>query len=89
MRALAIFRASLPPDHLKTVGAEGTLGDVRVAQGRFAEAEALVVGSYEKMVQQKERAPERERGLESVIALYDAWGRPDEAARCRALLTKQ
>ncbi len=85
LRSLDVFRASLPPDHLKIVGAEGTLGDVRVAQGRFEEAEPLVVGSYEKMVEQKERAPERVRGLESVIALYDAWGRSDEAARYRAL----
>jgi non-specific serine/threonine protein kinase/serine/threonine-protein kinase len=86
LRALAIYRATLPPDHLKTVSAEAMLGDVRVAQGRFEEAEPLVVGSYERMVARKERAPERRRGLESVIALYDAWGRPEEAGRYRALL---
>jgi non-specific serine/threonine protein kinase/serine/threonine-protein kinase len=89
LRALHIYRASLPPDHLKITGAESMLGAVRTAQGRFEEAEALVVGGYEKMVRQKERAPERRRGLETVIQLYEAWGRPEEAARYRALLPAQ
>ena len=85
-QALAIYRSSLPPDHLKIAGAESVLGAVRTAQGRYEEAEALLLGSYERMVRQKERTPERLRTLQGVIALYDAWGRPDEAARYRALL---
>jgi len=85
LRSLAILRASLPADHLKIAAAESVLGKVRTAQGRFEEAEPLVVESYERMVRQKEKAPERKRGLENVIGLYDAWGRPEEAARYRAL----
>jgi hypothetical protein len=38
------------------------------------------------MVEQKERAPERLRGLRAVIAVYEAWDQPEEAARYRALL---
>jgi non-specific serine/threonine protein kinase/serine/threonine-protein kinase len=85
--ALRIYRATLPADHLKIVTARSVLGGVRAAQGRFEEAETLVVASYEKMVEGKERAPERLRGLQAVIALYEAWGRPEEAARYRALLS--
>jgi serine/threonine protein kinase/tetratricopeptide (TPR) repeat protein len=85
-RSLAIYRAALPSDHVKIAGAESLLGAVRTAQGRFEEAQTLLVGSYEQMVRQKERAPERLRGLQRVIAFYDARGRRDEAARYRALL---
>ncbi len=88
-KALAIYRAALPADHLKIVAAESVLGEVRAAQGRFEAAEALVVGSYERMVAQKQRAPERLRGLQAVIAVYEAWGRPEEAARYRALRPAQ
>ncbi|MGH9258363.1 MAG: tetratricopeptide repeat protein [Acidimicrobiales bacterium] len=48
-RALRIARASLPADHWLIADAESHLGGCLAALGRFAEAEPLVVGSYERL----------------------------------------
>ncbi len=40
-RCLEIRREKLPEDHVLTAGASRLLGDILVAQGRYAEAEPL------------------------------------------------
>lgn len=69
--------------------AEGMLGETLAAQGRFAEAEPILLRSHEKIV-----AVVGETNwvaLESytrVIQMYDAWGKPEKAAPYRAALTR-
>ena len=44
--ALSILREKLPPRHWRTAFTEGILGAALAGQGRFAEAEPLLVASY-------------------------------------------
>ncbi len=58
-----------------------TLGRALAVQGRYAEAEPLLVESYEWLA---DAHPDDRRYLptlrQRVVELYEAWGRPDEAA---------
>ena len=61
------------------------LGGSLLGQGRYAEAEPLVVQGYEGMKARESRiaVPFRSRlreAAERVIRLYEAWGKPEQAA---------
>ena len=65
------------------------LGGALLVQGRYAEAESLVVAGYEGMKAREARiaVPARFRlreAAERVIRLYEAWGRPDPATAWKA-----
>lgn len=62
------------------------LGEALAGQGRYAEAEPLLVEGYEKMAPPKSAVSRKREALERVIKLYETWGKPEEAARYRALL---
>jgi hypothetical protein len=55
-----------------------------LGQGRFAEAEPLVVQGYERMKARESRMPVPDRSrlreaAERVVRLYEEWGKPDQA----------
>jgi eukaryotic-like serine/threonine-protein kinase len=84
VECLRIRRAQLPKDDWRTALAENTLGRCLTMQGRYAEAEPyltrscpLVLGAPAASTHYKREA------LENVITLYDAWGKPERAARYR------
>ena len=62
-----------------------------LGQGKYAEAEPLVVGGYEGMKAREAKIPAHgkiyltEAG-ERVARLYRAWGKPDQAAAWAAKL---
>jgi hypothetical protein len=67
------------------------LGGALSGQGRHAEAEPLVVPCYEGMKAREVRMPVPDRyrlreAAERVIRLYEAWGKPEQAARWKAKL---
>ena len=67
------------------------LGGSLLGQGRYAEAEPLVVAGYEGMKAREPRiaVPERFRlreAAERVVRLYEDWGRPDQAAAWKTKL---
>jgi tetratricopeptide (TPR) repeat protein len=81
-------KAKLAPDHRDTLLAQSELGDSYCHAGRFAEAEPLLAQAYEGFKERAARIPREEPGflnttLERLVYLYDAWGKPDEAARWR------
>jgi eukaryotic-like serine/threonine-protein kinase len=83
--ALAIRQSILPPGHWQVASAESALGRCLAKQGRFREAEPLLVGSFERL--SADRGPSHERtrdALRNLIEMYDAWGKPDMAAKYRA-----
>ncbi len=83
--ARQIFDRVLPAGHWRGAHADSVLGACLGAVGRFEEAEPLVTGGYEGLRQAKGDAAETTRdALERVVALYEAWGRPEEAERYRA-----
>jgi hypothetical protein len=65
------------------------LGACLADQGRFDESEALLLETY-KTLRETRGLKNRlvQANLVHVIALYDAWGRPDEAAEYRTLRRK-
>lgn len=85
--ALEIRRERKPPGHWKTAKTESILGACLAGQSRFEEAEPLVVNSYP--VISSDRGTRHRRTIEAcgrIIELYDAWGKPQEAAAYRARL---
>jgi eukaryotic-like serine/threonine-protein kinase len=59
------------------------------AQGKFSEAEPLVVQAFEDLrVNQRQLAGDQagmvREALDAVIAVYDAWGKPEKVAEWRA-----
>ena len=61
------------------------LGACLTAEGRYAEAEALLLRAHAGL--ESSRGRDHERTVEArqrLVALYEAWGRPDRAARWRA-----
>ncbi len=61
------------------------LGAALTGLGRYDEAEPLLLQSYPDILE--DRGPEHRRTREAarrIVALYDAWGKPDLAAEWRA-----
>ncbi len=80
-RCLEIRREALPEGHVLTARAENLLGDVLVGLRRYAEAETLLVASCSNIeVSSAASADDKRKAVESVIALYRAWGEPTKAA---------
>ncbi len=83
--ALELRRGALPEGHWLVASSQGALGTALAALGRFAEAEALLLESERGLT--AARGPGHVRSLEArrrLAALYEAWGRPEQAARWRA-----
>src|SRR5262249_29843425 len=78
------------PDTRETFDALALLGAALLGREKYADAELLLLQAYQgmrkpKMDQGHERhdALTERRFLEGLIQLYDAWGKPDEAAKWR------
>jgi serine/threonine-protein kinase len=88
--ALAIFRNALPSGHTYIGEAESVLGGCLTLSERYGEAEPLLLGSYPVLkAKTGERSPETRKARERIVRLYEAWGRPGEAARYRAEMTAE
>jgi tetratricopeptide (TPR) repeat protein len=81
---LEIRRAVLPKGHRAAAEAESLLGGCLVALRRYAEAEPLLVSSYEAL-QQDDAAPPRvlREAHERLVQLYQAWDKPGKAQEWR------
>ncbi len=79
--ALAIFRRS-ERDPWRVADAESVLGSCLAGQGRFSEAEPLLLQSLP--VLQKDSGPTyASAAAQRIVALYTAWGKPERAAEYR------
>ena len=83
--ALALSTRALGADHVNTAQARIKLGTVLAHVGRHTEAEALLLAGYRTLRGQTDPAdPWVETAREELAAVYDALGRPAQAARYRA-----
>ena len=57
------------------------LGAVLTGQGKYAEAERLVVDGFKRM--DAAPAPQRRLTRARIVKLYEAWGKPDKATEWR------
>jgi tetratricopeptide (TPR) repeat protein len=84
--AMRIFRQELGEGNSMAVYAGVHLGEALRGQGRYAEAEALLLAAFKRFeVPKPVTAHWRRHALVGLYRLYQAQGRLDEAARYRAL----
>jgi non-specific serine/threonine protein kinase/serine/threonine-protein kinase len=79
-------REKLTPNHWRTFEVQTTLGMALLGQKRYAEAETPLIQGYGGLKERKHTIPAGSRGqlnkaARALAELYDAWGKPDEAAR--------
>jgi tetratricopeptide (TPR) repeat protein/tRNA A-37 threonylcarbamoyl transferase component Bud32 len=77
------------PDHWTTFSTQSVLGASLAGQRKYAEAEPLLVSGFEGMKAREAKIPSGHKhrlakALDRLVNLYDAWEKPDEAAKWRA-----
>ena len=85
LECLAMRRKQLPEGDWLTCNAMSLLGGSLAGQGKYAEAEPLLIEGYEKMEPPPPLAFRKPEVLARVVELYEAWEKPEEAAKWRAL----
>jgi hypothetical protein len=88
--SVRIIRSVFGARHPQTAFVEATLGENLVAQGRFSEAEPILLESHEVVLASgcaTDFVPLD--SLKRMVALYDAWGKLDEASHYRAELARR
>jgi eukaryotic-like serine/threonine-protein kinase len=88
--ARELRRRSLPAGHWLIASLDGALGEVLTLDGRFAEAERLLLGAEARALEVRGAtstavADQRQR----LVALYKRWGKPAEAAKWQERLEKK
>jgi hypothetical protein len=73
---------------LVDINSQSLLGEALLEQQKYAEAEPLLIAGYEGMKQREATIPPQAKSqlpmaLERLVRLYEAWGKPDEAAKWR------
>jgi tetratricopeptide (TPR) repeat protein len=94
LRECLALRENQEPDAWTTFSARSMLGGALLGQKKPAEAEPLLVQGYEGMKQRAAKItlgnkPRLAEALERLVELYDAWGKPDQAARWRRELESE
>ena len=85
--AVKLRTESLPKEHFWVAVANSALGECLTTQKRFAEAEPLLVESYASLKSRLgQRDPRTAEALQRLVKLYEAWGKPAQAAQYRALV---
>jgi tetratricopeptide (TPR) repeat protein len=87
---LAIREKSIP-DNWLTPNAKWLLGRALLGQKKYTDAEPFLLAGYEGLKQREAKIPPqfRERpilALRTLVQLYEAWEKPDEAAKWRQKL---
>jgi hypothetical protein len=91
LRECLKIRTEKMPDDWATFNAKSLLGGSLLGQKKYAEAEPLLLEGYNGMQRQAAKIPATAKirlneSLERIGHLYDAWGKPDQAAEWRAKL---
>jgi serine/threonine protein kinase/Tfp pilus assembly protein PilF len=82
----ALWRQAYPRGDALNPDLQFHYGECLLALGRFEEAEPLLLESHERFETSTIVPIERASILRMIVDLYDAWGKPEQAAAYRALL---
>jgi hypothetical protein len=87
-RACLTIRAKNSPDEWTTFDAQSVVGAALLGRQEYAEAEPFLVAGYDGMAQRQAKIPPNAKvrltdALDRLVHLYDAWGKPEEAAKWR------
>jgi eukaryotic-like serine/threonine-protein kinase len=86
LRAWHTAQETLPPGHWRTLVFERDYGSTLIGLRRFPEAEQHLMASYRALLAAFGPAHRRTTSAAGALGnLYEAWGRPAETARYRAL----
>jgi serine/threonine protein kinase/tetratricopeptide (TPR) repeat protein len=83
-RALLIQQRVYRADDWRIAVTKNLLGAALTTLARHQEAEALLVDAHRVLKDMDARRKDAEMNITLLIALYEAWGRPDRAARYRS-----
>jgi non-specific serine/threonine protein kinase/serine/threonine-protein kinase len=88
LRDCLAIREKTEPDAWTTSNTRSMLGAALLGQKHYADAEPLLRVGYEGMKLREAKIPPQAKvrlseALQRLVQLYDAWGKPDEAARWR------
>jgi tetratricopeptide (TPR) repeat protein len=88
LRECLAIRTELAPDAWNRFNTQSWLGEALLGQKKYAEAEPLLTAGYEGLKQREATIPLESMSrlpmaLERLVLLYEAWGKPDEAAKWR------
>jgi eukaryotic-like serine/threonine-protein kinase len=87
-RAVSIWRKELPEDHWQIARSRAVLGKSMLRQGKFPEAEPILLQSYAILEKQRGINDPGTRQVRSwLVQLYEGWNKPDAAARYRSAAT--
>jgi serine/threonine protein kinase/tetratricopeptide (TPR) repeat protein len=91
LRECLAIREKKIPDYWHTFNARSLLGEALAGQQKYADAEPLLVQGYEGLKQREAKIDASGKvnlrlAVERLVQLYDAWGKPDEAAKWRKKL---
>ncbi len=94
LRECLAIRERARPDEWTIFSARSMLGECLLGRKRYAEAEPLLVQGYEglkireAMIRPINKARALREAAERVVWLYEAWGKPEQAAAWRAKLAE-
>ncbi|MCP4590840.1 MAG: tetratricopeptide repeat protein [bacterium] len=84
---LATRQKELPQKHWLIGDARSRLGEAIAGEGRYADAEPLLIGGFELMTQDPDVPPtQARRAVERIIQLYEVWGKPAQVSAWRTRL---
>jgi hypothetical protein len=94
LRECLAIREKQMPDDFRRFNACALLGQALLGQRKYAEAEPLLLQSYQGLKQREAQIPPTSfvhpgGVLERLVDLYEAWGKPEEAAKWRKEWAKQ
>ncbi|MGH9841172.1 MAG: tetratricopeptide repeat protein [Blastocatellia bacterium] len=85
-QALDIYLKLLPPDHWMINRARSNIGGCLTKLKRYSEAEEQLLAAYAGLKSARgEQHAQTRTAVSRLIELYEAWGKPDQAAPYRAL----
>jgi hypothetical protein len=89
LRECLAIREKKEPEAWTTFHTCSMLGTALLGQQKYAEAEPLLVQGYEGLKQREAKVPKDAKArlpeaLDRLVELYDAWGKPKQAAAWRA-----
>jgi tetratricopeptide (TPR) repeat protein len=88
--ACRIFETAFGPDHWRLALARSNYGASLTKLGRYAQAEELLLAAYPVLETKFGGEHWRtRRALRRIVALYESWDRPEEAALYRARLVEE
>ncbi|MDX2040020.1 MAG: serine/threonine-protein kinase [Acidobacteriota bacterium] len=83
---ISLGSALLGPDHLDVVGDKNAMAPCLTKLGRYREAEEQLLTAYAKLQAGLPNHWQTKLSIRRLAELYEAWGKPDQAAHYRALL---